>query len=322
MQNRNFQIWITINIVMGIAAVYGFSILRTQGFNDKTGISYLIIILFGLFYGLNVLNTIYYKKEQDILKREELPSFNSENEDIEFEGSGLFAYHIENLSKIYQNLNDGEVEQDRALDIIANRLARREYFVQLGANILITLGLIGTITGLISSMSGLETVMTTLDESGKDILPGLKQALSGMGTAFYTTLFGAILGGFFLKLMHQASSNMADEIIDDIAFRSEIHILPHLKKTVEQHINAQSNQLTEYVNQSRQLLESESEKISNYLLSIDDLKSNIERFNVQIEQVEQQMDGTHLTVLKGIDKTLKQIQKDSKPLFARIFGKR
>lgn len=321
MQNRNFQIWVTINIVMGMAAIYGFSILRSQGFNDKTGISYVIIILFGLFYGLNVLNTLYYKKEQDILTKDVQPNFNSETDDIEFEGTGLFAYHIENLSKIYQNLNDGEVEQDRALDIIANRLARREYFVQLGANIMITLGLIGTITGLIIAISGLEDVMTSLGESGKMIIPGLKQALSGMGTAFYTTLFGAILGGFFLKLMHQASSNMADEIIDDIAFRSEIHILPYLKKTVEQHINSQSIQLTDYVNQSRQLLESESEKISNYLLSIDDLKSNIERFNIHIEQVEQQMDGTHLTVLKQIDKTLKQIQKDSKPIFARIFGK-
>ena len=67
--------------------------------------------------------------------------------------------------------------------------------------------------------------------------------------------------------------------------------------------------------------EIESEKIREYLVSINDLKVNIEKFNIQIEQVEQQMDGTHLTVLKQIDSTLKQIQKDSKPLFKRLFGK-
>ena len=167
---------------------------------------------------------------------------------------------------------DGEVNQERALNIVENRLYRREYFVQLGSNIMITVGLIGTITGLIIAMTGLETVMTSLSESGDNIIGGLQTALSGMGTAFYTTLFGAILGGFFLKLLHQASSNMADEIIDEIAIKSEIHVLPFLKKTVENHVNAQSTQLLEYVNQSRQLLESESEKVRDYLSSIDDLK--------------------------------------------------
>jgi len=320
MENRNFQIWIAINVVMGLTGYYGYTILRSQEFSDKTGISYLIIGLFGLFYILNVINTLYYNEEHDLLAQEEIPKYNPEIDDIEFEGSGLLATHVGNLSDIYNNLNDGEVNQDRALDIIANRLARREYFVQLGANIMITLGLIGTITGLIIAISGLEDVMTSLGESGKMIIPGLKLALSGMGTAFYTTLFGAILGGFFLKLMHQASSNMADEIIDEIAFRAEIHILPYLKKTVDQHINAQSTQLTKYVNQSRKLLESETEKINNYLTSIDDLKSNIEKFNEKIEQTEKQMDGTHLTVLKQIASTLKQIQKESKPLLKRFFG--
>jgi hypothetical protein len=320
MQNRNFQIWVTVNIAMLIAIVYGISILKSQGFSDQTGISYVIVILFALFYGLNVVNTLYYKKEQNVLAQNQMPKFNPEIDDIEFEGSGLLALHISNLSAIYRNLNDGEVTQDRALDIIANRLARREYFVQLGGNIMITLGLIGTVTGLIIAITGLESVMTSLGESGKMIIPGLKQALSGMGTAFYTTLFGAILGGFFLKLMHQASSNMVDEIIDDIAFRAEINVLPFFKKTVEHHINSQSTQLTEYVNESRQLLQAEAEKIGEYMSSVNALKANIEKFNIQIEQVEKQMDGTHLTVLKQIDYTLKQIQKDSKPLIKRLFG--
>ena len=334
MKKLNFQIWIAVNILMAISAVYGYSILASQEFSDKTGISYFIIILFALFYGLNVINTLYYNKEQNLLDQSALPNYNPELDDIDFEGKGLFAFHVSNLSDIYRNLNDGEVNQDRALDIIANRLARREYFVQLGSNIMITVGLIGTITGLIIAMTGLESVMTALSESGENIIGGLQKALSGMGTAFYTTLFGAILGGFFLKLLHQASSNMADEIIDEIAFKSEIHLLPFLKKTVEHHVNAQSTQLLEYVNQSRQLLGSESEKVSDYLSSIDDLKINfekfnnkiddlmkinIEKFNNKMEELETNMDGTHLTYLKQIDETLKQIQKESKPFFNRLF---
>jgi len=336
MNKQNFQIWITVNILMAISTVYGYRILVSQEFSDKTGISYIIIILFALFYGLNVVNTLYYKKEQNILDKGNLPKYNPEIDDLDFEGIGLFAFHIGNLSDIYRNMLDGEVNQERALNIVENRLYRREYFVQLGSNIMITVGLIGTITGLIIAMTGLETVMTSLSESGDNIIGGLQTALSGMGTAFYTTLFGAILGGFFLKLLHQASSNMADEIIDEIAIKSEIHVLPFLKKTVENHVNAQSTQLLEYVNQSRQLLESESEKVRDYLSSIDDLKINIEKFNNKIddlmkiniekfnnkmEELETNMDGTQLTILKEIDSTLKQIQKDSKPFINRLFRK-
>jgi hypothetical protein len=336
MKNQNFKVWISINILMFITAIYGYSILSTQQFVDKTGISYLIIILFVLFYALNIINTLDYQKEKKILDKSTLPKYNAEIDDLDFEGTGLFALHIGNLSDIYRNMHDGEVNQDRTLDVIANRLYRKEYFVQLGSNIMITVGLIGTITGLIIAMTGLETVMTSLSESGDNIIEGLQNALSGMGTAFYTTLFGAILGGFFLKLLHQASSNMADEIIDEIAIKSEIHVLPFLKKTVENHINAQSTQLLEYVNQSRQLLESESEKVRDYLTSIDDLKINIEKFNNKIddlmkiniekfnnkmEELETNMDGTQLTILKEIDSTLKQIQKDSKPFINRLFRK-
>ena len=56
-------------------------------------------------------------------------------------------------------------------------------------------------------------------------------------------------------------------------------------------------------------------------LDVEFIESRFKVRSKQIEQVEQQMDGTHLTVLKQIDSTLKQIQKDSKPLFKRLFGK-
>ena len=58
MKNRNFQLWITINILLVIIIVYGYQLLKFQGFSDSTGISYLILIIFCLFYGLNIINTL------------------------------------------------------------------------------------------------------------------------------------------------------------------------------------------------------------------------------------------------------------------------
>ena len=56
-------------------------------------------------------------------------------------------------------------------------------------------------------------------------------------------------------------------------------------------------------------------------LSDNDLQ-NIDLSSVnKIEDLEKNMDGTHLEFLKKINDTLKQIQKDSKPFFNRIFRK-
>ena len=120
MKNQNCNIWCAVNVLMIVSAFYGYSILVSQEFVDKTGISYFIIILFVLFYGLNVVNTLYYKKEQNILDKGNLPKYNPEIDDLDFEGAGLFAFHVGNLSDIYRNIHDGEVNQERALDIISN----------------------------------------------------------------------------------------------------------------------------------------------------------------------------------------------------------
>ena len=112
------------------------------------------------------VNTFYYREQQKLIFDSERPTFNYDFNEIQFYGEGILAEHIANLSKIYDNLFDGRVSQEKSLDVLANRLLRREYFVQLGSNIMITLGLIGTITGLIISITGLENVMTSLADTG------------------------------------------------------------------------------------------------------------------------------------------------------------
>ena len=318
--NINFQLWIGVNILLVIVVVYGYMLLVNQGFKDDTNISYLILCIFSLFYILNIINTLYYNKEYQLIKESVLPRYDGESRKILYDGSPLFEKHIDNLSAIYNSLNDGDVDQTNSLDYLSNQLTRREEFVRLGSNVLITLGLIGTITGLIISITGLEEVMTSLGDDGTVVVGGLKQALSGMGTAFYTTLFGAILGGFFLKLMHQSSINIADEIIDDISLKSEVYILPHLKKTVENHINTQSSLLTTYMENSQKLLQDGTTNINNYIRSMDSLTSNIDSLNEKIKNMDKDIEEAPSTILKRIDKTLKKIREESKPIIKRFFG--
>ena len=323
MKSRNFSVWISVNILMILFAIYGFRLLNTRGFSDKTGISYVIIALFVLFYAVNVVNTLFFNRELKSLLRGADPQFRPELDAIErpdldviqYEGAHLMETHIKNLSVIYGNLVDGKVDQDASLNNIANQLDRREYFVQLGSNLMITLGLIGTVYGLIIAMTGLETVMTSLGGSGTAIIPGLREALQGMGTAFYTTLFGAILGGFFLKLMHQATSNMSDEIIDDISLKTELFVLPHLKKTSAHHINAQSTELTNYVQQTRTLMAHEALKIREYMESMEEFKTVLRDLNDRLEKATLEPNQMLLPVLNTIEKTLREIRSDRKSLW-------
>ena len=318
--NNNFNLWSIINIVLIIGFALSFRILNEQGFQDSTGISYIIVILFLFFYILNISNTIFFHNEYQLLDKSMTPEYDRKNNKIIYSGSSVFRSHLDNLSKIYNSMNDGTVNQDNSLEYLANKLSRREYFVQLGSNIMITLGLIGTISGLIISITGLEEVMTSLGEDGTVVVGGLKQALDGMGTAFYTTLFGAVLGGFFLKLLHQSSINIADEVVDEIALKTEIYVIPYLSKTVESNINSQSKLLTNYMEQSQDVLKKETDNIKAYMDKVTSLTSSLESLNKKINEHEENIGTTHLSLLKRIEVILKKIQEDSKPLLKRFFG--
>ena len=318
--NYNYQLWIFVNVLMLVAFIAGIRLLHSFEFNDSTGISYGILATFILFYALNLVNTTYFNKQLDKIQATPLPAYNNIIDNIEYEGDDLLQDHINSLVTIHNNNTDGKVNQNNALDIIANKLARREYLVQLGSNIMVTLGLIGTITGLIVAISGLETVMTSLESDGNMLLPGLKKALSGMGSAFYTTLFGAVLGGFFLKLLHQATNNMAEELVDEIALRAELYVIPFLEKTAEQTINNNLIGLTGTMIDFSHFIETASTRVAEYLESFDGLKNQIEIFNVKIGNVEPQMNGVHLQALKEIDNTLKGMKVEKKSLIKRLFS--
>ena len=318
--NSNYILWIAVNIIMAIVFIGGFKMLSDNGFSDSTGISYVIIVIFGLFYALNFYNTNYYRLELGKMKKLSFPQFDFVKDDIKIGDAGLFHDHVKNLLKIYQNNNNVNVSQETSLEIIGNKILRKEYIVQLGSNLMVTLGLIGTITGLIIAISGLENVMTSLEENGNNLVFGLKQALSGMGSAFYTTLFGAILGGFFLKLLHQASNNMADEIIDEVALNTELYILPYLMKTPEQMVDNHLSDIENLMIATRELMDKETQKISEYLGSLQEMNGNILLFNQRLENIEPQMNGVHLTVLKDIHLTLNEIKMSNRPLLKKLFG--
>ena len=106
--------------------------------------------------------------------------------------------------------------------------------VELLGNILITLGLIGTVMGLTLTLTGLTGSLEALGQDQEELLQGLRQAMSGMGTAFYTTLLGAILGGVLLRVFAQINENGVEGLQDAMMRICLVHCAADLQPSLEQ----------------------------------------------------------------------------------------
>lgn len=96
---------------------------------------------------------------------------------------------------------------------------RQVKFVSLMGNLLITLGLIGTVLGLTMTLTGLNGALESVGEDRMAMLIGLRDAMSGMGLAFYTTLLGAVMGGVLLRVFAHITDN-STEALQAILVRS------------------------------------------------------------------------------------------------------
>lgn len=143
----------------------------------------------------------------------------------------LFRHHIQNLHTISQSTS--QVSQDNLIELLHGRLAARNRIVELFASVLITLGLIGTILGLILMMGSLTEVMagSEMNEQFMNNLIGDEGPLADLGVAFVTTLLGAALGGVILRVLTSIVDANIMEYVAHIAELTEVYVLPYLRSS-------------------------------------------------------------------------------------------
>jgi biopolymer transport protein ExbB/TolQ len=174
--------------------------------------------VFSLYVNARVMSRISY--EIDALLRHY--STLSSDTDFDEDSSSVVAIHIKNLNKIFRRSGGQAVSQDSLIEILHAKLKGEESMVVLFSNLMITLGLLGTISGLISMTGGIG--------NSDSVLGGVSKALGGMGTAFYTTLLGSMLGGITLKVLHFYVDKKIDLYVLSLAEIIEIRVIPQLKK--------------------------------------------------------------------------------------------
>ena len=95
---------------------------------------------------------------------------------------------------------DGHLDLESLVMVEFSSQHRRSQFVSMIGNLLITLGLIGTVLGMTMILGGVNGAIRAMGEDQQLLMSSLADAMSGMGTAFYTTLMGAVLGGILLRV--------------------------------------------------------------------------------------------------------------------------
>lgn len=222
--------WALFAGVLGaVVVVIGGELLVDAVRTDSSGIA-TIIACFGLIaFAKNFSDAFYldtqsrraYGQLQDLIATGSISQF------LDTAIPSVFTEHVRNLNEIARR--DLEIGQDSLISLLHVRMHARFRLTDLIANLLITLGLIGTIVGLIGSVKGIDAVLANVGDDKKALFDGLRDTVSGMGTAFYTTLLGSILGGVTLRGLAHLTLAHSDSLIAQIAEISEVYLLPTLR---------------------------------------------------------------------------------------------
>jgi len=211
--------------IMILFIFFFFPVLLGMSFIVKMILSgegwYLLIFtgafLSSLYINGNVVFRISYETDMLLKYYSEL----SLRTDFEEDRNSIISNHIRSLKRIYKRSGCKPVSQDSLIEILHAKLKGEESMVILFSNLMITLGLVGTISGLITTVSGIG--------SGNEALEGMSKAIGGMGTAFYTTLLGSMLGGITLRVLHFYVDKKIDSFVLNLAEIVEIRIMPQFR---------------------------------------------------------------------------------------------
>ena len=200
--------------------------------SDLTGICILILVLFVCALVRNALDVSYIDQQRSLAHQQVKDLIKTNKITAAFLKTAepsILRDHLLNLSTIAKK--DPMVSQDNLVVLMQSKLNARLRLTELASSMLVTLGLVGTIVGLIGSVGGISVVVEAVGSDRDQLMSGMRETLGGMGTAFYTTLLGALFGGIVLRILSSVVNSHADSLIAYIAELAEVYMVPTLRRS-------------------------------------------------------------------------------------------
>ncbi len=263
--------------------------------NDTSRITWIIMFLFALGVLASFTITMMVTRENlRVQKLEGLAQLNGlagleVNESSRFASERFFSA----LKQVARNSNQPP-NVGALIEIELSPYARASRMVELLGNILITLGLIGTVMGLTLTLTGLTGSLESLGEDQEELLRGLRQAMGGMGTAFYTTLLGAILGGVLLRVFAQINLHAVEGLSDSMHRICLVYCATDLQPTLEKDLSfleAQIRSLGQNTDELRRSFLEARETLAEFERQLHDVRQRA--WNPQEKDALQTLVETH-----------------------------
>ena len=147
---------------------------------------------------------------------------------INQEKAGVAHEYFSLLKKKFHANPKVKIDQTILASSLRAKLFLRIRFISYISNLLILLGLIGTVLGFIIAVGGLGDSLSGGQNLSR-VQTVLGQIVNGMGVALFTTLLGSIFGGIWLQLHYEILASSTERLIINIIEKSEVDLLPSFK---------------------------------------------------------------------------------------------
>jgi hypothetical protein len=229
-------------ILVGLV-LFGFFVLSDRGLlsialeSDRSYISYVILLLYGvlsLHWLVLVKQLATDTKVVDDLNTRindlKPGGLSVDGRGVSIEGEpvapGICADYLQELFQKSQRHTTNQLEHNLLLEVLAERLMSRYAFGHWAADMLLKLGLLGTILGFIMMLSPVGE-LTDFDPNVLQQLLG--QMSGGMAVALYTTMAGLVTSTL-LGLQYEMLDTAASRLVDKVAIAVDVYILPTLSR--------------------------------------------------------------------------------------------
>jgi hypothetical protein len=231
------RLWVAIGLFFLL--LYGLREQVAQSFSHSLELNCVIAGTIIIVIYLNLSNIFKFQaaskqvnKITEVLDNSRFEEYDAIQEKIMQNGNILDSFAMRQILKTSFNKNK-LIFDDKSAILIKSKVGRVASSMRSGitflTGILVMLGLIGTFWGMLDTLKSVGDVLTALGTSldGDDGVAGLinsiAKPISGMGTAFSTSLFG-LVGSLFGNILNSFVSKGIDRFIVDFGYWIDMHI--------------------------------------------------------------------------------------------------